>query len=522
MPAVKLEKICKSFPGILANSNVNFEVDYGEVHALVGENGAGKTTLMRVLSGYYAPDSGRTLINGEEYTHYSINESRKRGIAMVHQNFMQVPSLSVLENVILGSAPEKISGVIDYKMASKRVEKFLASMNMNISPKTLVSQLSVGERQKIEILKVLYLGANILIFDEPTAVLTPQEANDLFKIIEGLKSEGKAIIYISHKLNEVITIADKATVMRKGDVVATFPDKASMTVGKLASSMVGIPNFKMVTNENGSSNDGEIVLRLDNIWYVDTETNVNKITNLSFQVKRGEILGIGGVEGNGQQELSHLIMGMLKQNGGRIILDNADISNADTHERRENGLGYISEDRMISGVSLDSSIQENIICGKADSKSFSHRHVLRWKHINSVAANMIEHYDIYCGKLNSPVWQLSGGNMQKVILARELEQNPKLLIASHPTRGLDVNAINFVRQQLLNQKKRGAGILLITADLEELLALSDRILVIYEGQFTGEITDIASTSEEEIGLLMGGVHQNGSVAKQEVHNERQS
>lgn len=507
LSAIKLEKITKSFPGIIANDCVDFELDYGEVHALVGENGAGKTTLMRILRGFYSPDSGKMIINGEECDRLTLDDSNNKGIAMVHQHFMQVDSLSVVENIIVGKEPKKGPGIVDYKTATKKVEELLESMNMKINPKTPIGKLSMGERQKVEIIKLLYAGADILIFDEPTAVLTPQEAQDLFVIINRLKSEGKAIVYISHKLNEVIEIADRATVMRKGKVVAYFPDKDSMTVNKLAASMVGVSDFKMVTNETVDARENKKIISLKDVWYVDPDTQVNLISDLSMDVHEGEILGICGVEGNGQRELAYLILGLYQQNAGTIEWEGEEVSKESVHKRRSRGIGYISDDRMNTGISKDSSLQDNVICGRSDAPEFSTKSVLRKKSIDQVTSQIIKDFDVYGASLGIPIKQLSGGNIQKMILGRELHSNPKLLIAAHPTRGLDVHAINFVREQLIKQRDEGAGVLLISADLDELFALSDRILVMYEGQFTGEITDIANTTEEQVGLLMGGIRQ---------------
>ena len=370
---------------------------------------------------------------------------------------------------------------------------------------TRVQRLSVGERQKIEIVKLLYRGASILIFDEPTAVLTPQEAKELFRIIEELKAEGKAIIYISHKLNEIIEISDRVTVMRHGKVVAHYDERNHFDSRTLAAAMVGMPNFDMVRNEHHASSAEPPVLEVHGLWYFDNLTKIAKIRDLNLSVGKGEILGVGGVEGNGQQELTHLLVGLLRQNNGSILLGGQNISHLNTFRRREAGLGYISEDRMTHGVSLESGIQENMICGKEQSSSFSRLGFLKKHAIDDAARHLIQDYDIRGGVLNAPVKSLSGGNMQKVILGREIERHPKLLIAVHPTRGLDIGAINFVRKQLIRQKQMGTAILLITADLEELIGMSDRIVVMYEGRFSGEITDVAHVTEERLGFLMGGI-----------------
>jgi simple sugar transport system ATP-binding protein len=515
--------IVKEFPNILANDKVDFFLDGGKVHALVGENGAGKTTLMRIMFGMYRQDEGEILIAGKRQS-YTVAGAQKLGIAMVHQNFMQIPQMSVLENIILGHAPQtKARGIIDYKSARTRIQKLLQDMGMKLNPDMLVQRLSVGERQKVEIIKALYIGARILIFDEPTAVLTPQESGELFKIINQLKSEGKAIAYISHKLNEVTEIADMATVMRRGKVVDYMTrESGEMTRVRLATSMVGQDEFEMVVSEKKPVG-AENILEVKNLWASDPHTQSLKIKGLNFSVAKGEILGIGGVEGNGQQELIELIWGATKQLEGEISLDGKDISHTGVHERREAGLGYISEDRMITGVSAEASIQENIVGGKESSAEFSRAGLLRNGAINDKTLALIDQFDIRGGRLNLPVKSLSGGNMQKVILAREISRNPKLLIAAHPTRGLDIGAINFVREQLIAQKEKDAAVLLITADLEELLALSDRILVMYEGEFSGEVRNVSEESIQEIGLLMGGIvkdaiaKENGGKHEAEAH-----
>ena len=506
---VEMRGIVKRFGKAKANDHVDFFLDAGKVHALVGENGAGKTTLMRILFGMYHQDEGEILIDGKRES-YTVADAQRLGIAMVHQNFMQIPQMSVLENIILGHAPrKKLKGIIDYRQARRRIEGLLSEMGMKLNPDTLVQRLSVGERQKVEIIKALYIGARILMFDEPTAVLTPQETGDLFKIINKLKAEGKAIAYISHKLNEVIEIADMATVMRRGKVVDFMrPDDGGMTRHRLATSMVGRDDFEMVVSEKTTSSQ-EPVLKIRNLWAGDPHTQALKIKDISLEVKRGEILGIGGVEGNGQQELIQLILGTQKSMHGDIELNGVDISDIGIHARREAGLGYISEDRMITGVSQEANVQENIIAGKECDKTFSWKGLLNFKTINQTAQSMIENFDIRGGQLNTPVRSLSVGNLQKVILAREISRNPKLLIAAHPTRGLDIGAINFVREQLIEQKARSSGVLLVTADLEELLALSDRILVMYEGEISGEITNVTEDCIQEIGLLMGGVRNHG-------------
>lgn len=504
--AVEMKGITKRFGQLVANEGINLTLEEGTVHALVGENGAGKTTLMRILSGIYQPDEGTIAIHGKVGS-YDVNGGEKLGIAMVHQNFMQIPQMSVLENIIMGHAPrKKIKGIVDYSTARKRVIELLGVMGMDIDPGISIQRLSVGERQKIEIIKALYLGADILILDEPTAVLTPQEAEDLFRVVNALKRQGKSIIYISHKLKEVVTIADMTTVMRNGKVVAYFGSKAEFDTDILAAAMVGKKDFQMIHNEDHSTRD-KVVFSADKLWCFDENTHTPSIQDLSFQLRKGEILGIGGVEGNGQKELAELIMGMRQVEFGEMFLNGENISGMSTHDRREAGIGFISEDRMTTGLSVDSTLQENIVSGKETSKLFSKKGFLKKKEINAHCLKLSEQFKIKAARLGGTVRSLSGGNMQKVILAREISRNPSMLIAAHPTRGLDIGAIFFVREQLLEQKKKGAGILLITADLDELLQMSDRVLIMYEGSFTGEILDVKDASIEKIGLMMGGVKE---------------
>lgn len=501
--AVEMVSVCKSFGALKANEDVCFDVCYGQVHALIGENGAGKTTLMRLLYGMYTPDSGEVLVDGQPCI-TSVKSSIKAGVGMVHQNFMQITHMSIVENIILGNEPRGRLGGINYKKASGDIRAMAGQLGMDIRPGQLLKDLSIGERQKIEIVKALYLGAKIIVFDEPTAVLTPQESQELFGIIRTLKKDGKAIIYISHKLNEVAAIADRTTVMRKGRVVAGWDAMQGVTRAQLAAAMIGKPDFEMIESHRGTVGK-QAVLSVEALHYYDIDEKKPLIKGVDFRVHRGEILGIGGVEGNGQQELTRLLMGFARQNHGVIRLNGTDISKMDTGARRKKGLGYVSEDRMNLGVSLASTLQDNYICGQETAPRFSRFGMLKRKAIDAEVTRAFEDYSIYGARLNAPAKTLSGGNLQKVILARELAQKPDLLIVAHPTRGLDIGAINFVRQQLIRAKEENTGVLLITADLEELLALSDRILVMYEGAFSGEITDPTGVTEEEIGLYMGGV-----------------
>ena len=499
-PIVELRNIVKQFPGVLANDHVNFAMYPGETHALVGENGAGKSTLMKILYGQYAPDEGEILIDGAP-CRYNVTGARRHGIGMVYQNFMQIPDMCILENIILGNAPVK-RGVIDYAAAEKKVGDYLKRFKMRAAPNASLKSLSVGERQKIEIIKSLYFDARILILDEPTAVLTPQESYELFQIIDSLKAEGRSIVFISHKLREVITVGDRITVMRKGRVVQADWMRGDANEVDIARAMIGKKDVQLIQNQREAA-PGSAVMETKRLWYFD-ELGLPKLRDLSLQIRSCEILGIGGVEGNGQDELIHTLIGMLSPSSGEIIIEGKDLTAATVAQRRAAGIGFISDDRMTVGLVLDGTIEENVIAGNERAPAFSKGILLRKKEITRHCEGLIDAYDIKGLTAGKQVKMLSGGNMQKVVLAREISRNPKVLIAAQPTRGLDIGAINFVRELLLAQRKEGTAVILISADLEELMSLSDRIIILFEGSISGEITDVANVTEEKIGLLMGG------------------
>lgn len=502
---VELKGIVKKFPGVIANDHIDLALYPGETHALVGENGAGKSTLMKILYGQYAPDEGEILIDGKA-CRYNVTGARQHQIGMVHQNFMQIPQMSIFENIILGNTPVR-HGMIDKAKAMKKVEVYLERFGMNAAPTTAIRHLSVGERQKIEIIKALYFDARILILDEPTAVLTPQESEELFQIIETLKEEKRAIVFISHKLREVITVGDRITVMQKGRVVRTGWKRGEAAESDVARAMIGKQDVQLLQNKRDKPAQNT-VLKTKNLWCFD-EMGVARLQNLSIEVKGGEILGIGGVEGNGQTELIHALIGTLKLSAGEILLGENNLANSSVEERREAGIGFISDDRMTEGLVLDGTVEENVIAGNEKDPQFSTGILLNKKGISSFCEQLKEKYDIKGLIQNKHVKMLSGGNMQKIVLAREIERNPKVLIAAQPTRGLDIGAINFVRKLLLEQRRAGTAVILVSADLEELMSLSDRMLILFEGTISGEITDITNTTEEEIGLLMGGAVKYG-------------
>ena len=499
-PIIQMQDITIRFGALVANDHVNFDLYPGEAHALVGENGAGKTTLMRSLYGQYAMDEGQILIDGKPCT-YKIAGAMKYGIAMVHQNFMQIERMSVLENIIMASPPQK-AGVIDYKSAKAEIEQLLKRFSLSVSPSTPIGSLCVGERQKVEIIKALYLGARVLILDEPTAVLTPQETVELFSIIQELKNEGKSIVFISHKLREVMAVGDRITVIRKGVVSGTYR-RGDANESDIARAMIGKQEVALLKNTQ-KSDISDVVCSAKNLWHID-DSSVVRLRNVSLDIHAGEILGIGGVEGNGQAELINILVGLLQPSSGTVSLCGTDLTNADIETRRKAGLGYISDDRMRVGLCIEANMNENVICGEEQDAPFSKHGILNIKAISAYANEVAERFDIRGIGENGRIKGMSGGNLQKIVLAREISRKPKVLIAAQPTRGLDIGAINFVRRCLLEEKKRGTAILLISADLEELMSLSDRILIMCGGQCTGEIKDTAGVTEEMIGLMMGGI-----------------
>ena len=505
---VKMVGIMKSFGSLIANNSVNFDLLEGEIHALIGENGAGKTTLMRILYGQYIPDKGEILINDVKQS-YDISGAMKLGIGMVHQNFMQIPNMSILENIILGKGPQK-RVFIDYKEERKKIRELLLKFRMKTPLDKPIGQLSVGERQKIEIIKSLYLGAKVLILDEPTAVLTPQETDELFSTIQSLTREKKSIIFISHKLKEVLKLGDRITVMRKGEVVAQF-NRGDVDETKIAQAMIGKQKIEKLHSRQ-STKKGKKILSVQNLWFFDND-GIPKVKGFSMDLFQGEILGIGGVEGNGQTELTNLLIGTLKPALGTININGKNISQYSIRERRNFGIAYIPEDRMTEGLALDAKIEENIICGAEYKPIFSRNMVLMSKQINDYTQELVNKFDIRGVNTEQPIKSLSGGNLQKAVLARELSRSPKIMIASQVTRGLDIGATTFVRNQLIEQKRNDIGIILITADLDELISLSDRIIIMYEGVCSGEITDVSKVTETQIGLLMGGIKHSDGVNK---------
>jgi len=497
--ALEMKNITKRFPLVTANDKVNFSVYKGEIHALVGENGAGKTTLMSILYGLYQADSGEIHINGKKIKISNPNVAIKMKIGMVHQHFMLVPPLTVTENVILGMEPKINNLFIDIKKATKNIEEISKGIGFKIDPDSKIENISVGIQQRVEIIKVLYRGAEVMIMDEPTAVLTPQEVDELFNIMKSLKKQGKTIIFITHKLNEVQEVTDRITVMRRGKVVGV--KKTSETnKEEIASMMVG---RKVIFNvEKKKDNFGKNVLKVSKLNALNNK-KLPALKDISFKIKEGEILGIAGVEGNGQSELVEVITGLRKTKSGKISIYDKDITNDSPREIKEEKIAHIPEDRRQRGIISSFTVAENLILGSQYKMPFNNGFSLNHKTINIHANQLIKQFDIRPSDKNNLLKSLSGGNQQKVIVARELFGNPILLIAAQPTRGLDVGSIEFVHQQIINERDKGKGVLLISADLEEILSLSDRIAVIYEGKIVAFL-DPKKTNEKELGLLMTG------------------
>jgi simple sugar transport system ATP-binding protein len=496
-PLVVLDEITKRFPGVLANDRVSLDLRPGEVHALIGENGAGKSTLMRVLYGMYPADGGSITVRGQDAKIGSPRDAIALGIGMVHQHFVLVDPFTVTENIILG---EEGGAVLDIDQAKRRVAELADSYGFRVDPGAVVDDLSVGEEQRVEILKALYRGVEILILDEPTAVLTPSETQDLFGNLRKLREAGRTIVFISHKLDEVMEIADRITVLRRGKVVGeTTPSETSKD--KLAEMMVGRPVLFRL--EKPDVEIGDPVLRVEEL------EGEGKLNGISLEVRAGEILGVAGVEGNGQRELAETLIGLRTPASGTIEIRGVPIAGKTVGEIRNIGVGYIPEDRHEQGLVLTMTLWENAALGRQDDEEFSSRFgVLSIRKIKALAAKLIELFDVRAHGVDVTASTLSGGNQQKLILARELESDPSLMIAAQPTRGLDVGAIEFVWRQILDQKAQGRAVLLISAELDEIYALSDRIVTLYEGRITGEFPPDAPPELVGVGML-GGAERSG-------------
>lgn len=496
---LRMENIVKTFPGVVANNQVNLDVRHGEIHALLGENGAGKSTLMNILYGLYQPDSGQISLNEQPVTIHSPDDAIAKGIGMVHQHFMLVPPLSVIENVILG-LPGDNGILLNHQAAKKNILELSHTYGLEVDPDAFIWTLSVGNQQRVEIIKALYRGAKLLILDEPSAVLTPQEIEGLFEVMRRLVSNGgNSIIFISHKLDEVMEISDRVTVLRDGAAVATVNTKdtnkaelARMMVGREVLFRVDKPPVQM----------GQVVLDIQNL-VVNDDRHLPAVRNLSLQIHKGEIVGLAGVDGNGQKEVAEAITGLRPSQAGTIRISGRDTTHLNSGDLLHFNMAYIPEDRHREGLVLGFTLSENMIARNFRRPPISMWGLLNYQAIKALAKKLIERFDVRTPSAEVTAKTLSGGNQQKVVVARELAENPDLIIAAHPTRGLDVGATEFVENQLLEQRSRGAAVLYISTELEEILNLSDRIAVIHRGEIMG-IVRPTQVTPEELGLMMAG------------------
>lgn len=498
--AIEMLNITKDFPGIRANDNVTLQVERGSIHALLGENGAGKSTLMSILFGLYEPTSGVIKVNNKEVKITNPNIANELGIGMVHQHFKLVHNFTVTENIILGNEPKTKLGTVDTKTTSKKIRELSEQYGLEVDPNQKIEDISVGMQQRVEILKMLYRNADILIFDEPTAVLTPQEIEELIQIMRNLSDEGKTIILITHKLKEIKAVADKCTVLRRGKFVGEV-DVKNTTEKEMAEMMVGrAVDFKVHKPENKL---GSKVLDLQNINVKNTR-GTRAVENFSLSVHAGEIVGIAGIDGNGQTELVEAITGLIPLQSGTILLNGKDISKYSIRDRFDAGLGHVPEDRHKHGLVLDFKLKENFIIHGYNTKQFSDHGILEFHKIDQYADRLIEEFDVRSGQGKETITRsMSGGNQQKAIIAREIDRSPDLLIVVQPTRGLDVGAIEYIHGRLVNERNNGKAILLVSFELDEILGLSDRIAVMYNGGITG-LVNAKDTNEKQLGLMMAG------------------
>jgi general nucleoside transport system ATP-binding protein len=504
--SLEMRGITKCFPGVRASDHVDFDVKSGEVHALLGENGAGKSTLMKILYGLYHPDQGEILLNGKPVSISSPNDSINLGIGMIHQHFMLVQTLTVAENVALG-LPSTRGMLTDLDVVSKRIVELAEIYGLKIDPSAYIWQLSVGQQQRVEIIKALYRGAALLILDEPTAVLTPQEVDELFVIMRQMVKDGHALIFISHKLHEVVEISNRITVLRDGCKIGTRPT-SEVTKQDLANWMVG--REVGLAPDRGQAEVKEARLKLEDVA-CGSDRGTPGLRGVSLEVRSGEILGIAGVSGNGQRELAESMTGLRKVTRGKVHLEGKDITNLAPGEITERMLSYIPEERMRDGMIHEFTVAENLILREHQKMPYSKYGFLNLRDISKHADELIKQFRVKTPSQETHAKNLSGGNIQKIVLAREISRNPRAIIAAQPTRGLDIGATEYVREQLLIERRKGTAIMLISEDLDEILALSDRIAVIYEGQIM-DIVPRADATPEKLGLLMAGVHPEEGVA----------
>lgn len=505
--AVEMLNITKRFPGIIANDNITLRLKKGEIHALLGENGAGKSTLMSVLFGLYRPEEGSIRMGGREVAIKDPNDANALGIGMVHQHFKLVDVFSVLDNIVLGVEPSKY-GFLQKAEAREKVVALSDKYGLRVDPDAKVEDISVGMQQRTEILKMLYRENEILIFDEPTAVLTPQEIEELMDIMRGLKAEGKSILFITHKLNEIVAVADRCTVLRKGAYIGTV-DVADSSKEELSRMMVGREVDFAVRKKVRAP--GQVVLEVEGVTVASKMHKNNAVKNVSFQVREGEIVCLAGIDGNGQTEFVHALTGLVKPAAGSFSLRGVDMTRDSIRERSKLGLSHIPEDRHKHGLVLDYTLEQNLVLENYWKQEFQNRGFIRFKAVREYAQRLIEQYDIRSGQ--GPVTKarsMSGGNQQKAIVAREIDKDPELLVAVQPTRGLDVGAIEYIHRQIVAQRDQGKAVLLVSLELDEVMSLSDRILVMYEGEIVGEL-DPKTATVEELGLYMAGAKRKEAV-----------
>ncbi len=498
-PILELKDITKRFPGVLANDHVNFALQEGEIHALVGENGAGKSTMMKTLFGIHQQDEGEIYYQGERLEVEDPNDAIDAGIGMVHQHFMLVPPLTVAENIILGNEPTKGLGRLNLPIAVEKIKELSEEYGLNVDPYAKIRDVSVGMEQRVEILKALYREVDVLILDEPTAVLTPQEVKGLYKIMRTLTEQGKSIIFITHKLKEVLAISDRVTVLRDGKTVGT-KETAQTTEPELAEMMVGREVVLQVDKE--PADPGAVKVEVDGLSAYN-DRDMLAVDDVSFQIRGGEILGVAGVEGNGQSQLVEVLTGLRKATEGEFKVNKQELLNKSAREIKEAKVAHIPEDRQKRGLVLDYTLEDNLVLGYHYQEPFAQGINRNFAALADHAEQLIPEFDIRPRNKDALAKSLSGGNQQKVIVAREFDINPELLVASQPTRGVDVGAIEFIHQRLIDQRNKGKAVLLVSAELSEIMSLSDRIAVMYEGEIV-DILPAEEATEEELGLLMAG------------------
>ena len=502
---IEMLHITKEFPGIKANDDITLQLKKGEIHALLGENGAGKSTLMSVLFGLYQPEAGEIRKNGQTVKINDPNDATALGIGMVHQHFKLVEVFSVLDNIILGAETTKC-GFLQKKEARRKVEELSKRYGLHVDLDAKVEDITVGMQQRTEILKMLYRDNEILIFDEPTAVLTPQEIDELMEIMRGFKKEGKSILFITHKLNEIMAVADRCTVLRKGKYMGTV-DIKNTTKEELSRMMVGRDVQLQVDKK--PAHPGEVVLDVEGVTIHNDQRKKDSVKDVTFQVHGGEIVCLAGIEGNGQTEFVYGLTGLEKLSGGKITLDGKDITHASIRQRSKDGMSHIPEDRHKHGLVLDYSLENNMVLQRYWQPEFQKGGFIRSEKVREYSDKLIAQYDVRSGQGSATIVRsMSGGNQQKAIIAREIDRDPKLLVAVQPTRGLDVGAIEYIHRQIVAERDKGKAVLLVSLELDEVMNLSDRILVMYEGEIVGEF-DPKTTTVQELGLYMAGARKQG-------------